>query len=226
MMYDEAKTLLKRISPPPPRLGFTCQVDTCQLVTIPQASMPGLFWSSQIDLTGDGVPEKIHRSEQCVTIYQDNQQVWQSPPEWQVADLALGDPNDDGRAELILALYKPGPFGRETSHPFIIGYRGGMYRILWGGSPARDPILELELGDVTGDGVQELIILEESSTDNQRFVSVWRWHGWGFSQLWRSQRGFYRDLTLIPGKIGGQQTISVSAPRYGVQIGLDPDKSD
>lgn len=226
MRYDEAYALLKRVSPPPPQLGFTCQVNTCQPVTIPQASTPGLFWSGQIDLTGDGVPEKIHRREQCVTIYQDNQQVWQSPPEWQVVDLALGDPNDDGRAELMLALYKPEPSGRETSHPFIIGYRGGMYRILWGGSSVRDPILELELGDVTGDGVQELVVLEEGRTDNQRFVSVWRWHGWGFSKLWRSQSGFYQDLTIIPGKIGGLQTISVYAPRYGVQIGLDPDKSD
>jgi hypothetical protein len=226
MRDDEAKTLLKRVSPFPQRLSFTCYDDTCDPVSIPQASTPGLFWSSQIDLTGDGVPEKIHRSKEGVTIYQDNQQVWQSPPEWQVADLALGDPNDDGRAELVLALNKPEPSGRDTSHPFIIGYRGGMYRILWGGSPVRDPILELELGDVTGDGIQELVVLAEEGTNNQRFISIWRWHGWGFSQLWRSQSGFYQDLTLIPGANGELQTISVSAQRYEVQRGLDPDNSD
>ncbi len=218
MNYDEAKALLKRISPPPPRLGFTCQAGTCQPITFSQASTSGVFWSGQIDLTGDGMPEKIHKSKEGVTIYQEDQRVWQSPPEWQVVDLALGDPNDDGRAELLLALNKSEPSGVKTSHPFIIGYRGGMYRILWGGSPVRDPILELEIGDVTGDGVQELVVLEEDRVDKQRFVSVWRWHGWGFSQLWRSQGGFYHDLALTQEKVSEPDIISVSAPQNGVQV--------
>ncbi len=226
MDYDEARALFNRVSPPPPRLGFKCQAETCQPVTLSQANTSGVFWSGHIDLTGDGVPEKIHRNGKGVTIFQDSQQVWKSPPEWQVVDLALGDPNDDGRAELLLALNKSEPSGVKTSHPLIFGYRGGMYRILWGGSPVRDPILELEMGDVTGDGVQELVVLEEDGVDKQRFVSVWRWHGWGFSQLWRSQGGFFQDLVLTPGKVGEPGTISVSAPQYGVPVLFAHDRSN
>lgn len=46
-----------------------------------------------------------------------------------------------------------------------------------------DPIREVELGDVEGDGVQELVVLEEQG--NGRVVTVWHWHGWGFSLLHR-----------------------------------------
>jgi hypothetical protein len=27
-------------------------------------------------------------------------------------------------------------------------------------------------------------------------VAVWRWHGWGFSLMWRSPPGRYQDLIL------------------------------
>ncbi|HSF80021.1 MAG TPA: CapA family protein [Anaerolineales bacterium] len=217
MSLEEAGALLERVSPPPPRLGFACPGGDCQPVSAPQAKTSGIFWSGQIDLTGDGVPEKIRRVEQSIVIYQDGQPVWESPPEWRVVDLALGDPNDDGRNELVLALYKPAPSGGETSHPFILGYRSGMYRLLWGGSAVRDPILEVELGDVTGDGRQELVVLEESAANEPHTLAVWRWHGWGFSQLWRSPNGHYRDLSLIPGEGEGIQTISISSLRDGSQ---------
>jgi hypothetical protein len=95
------------------------------------------------------------------------------------------------------------------SHPFIIGYREGAYRILWGGSAVADPIHEVELGDVDGDGVQELVVLEEQGDGRNRAVSVWRWHGWGFSLVWRSPPDHYRDLTLVPGEVGSPPIISV-----------------
>ena len=81
------------------------------------------------------------------------------------------------------------------SHPFIVGYRGGTYRTLWGGSAVGNPIHEVELGDVAGDRSQELIVLE-GDDGGERTISVWRWHGWGFSLTWRSRPGAYRDLVL------------------------------
>jgi hypothetical protein len=62
---------------------------------------------------------------------------------------------------LLLTFWRDDEEGVPGSHPFIVGYRGGIYRTLWalsrsgptprGGGPAvSDPILEL--GDVDGDG--------------------------------------------------------------------------
>jgi len=72
-----------------------------------------------------------------------------------------------------------------------------MYRTLWGGSPVRAPLLEVELGDVDGDGADELVVIEALPDETNRNVTVWRWHGWGFSLVWRSPPGRYRDLILL-----------------------------
>jgi poly-gamma-glutamate capsule biosynthesis protein CapA/YwtB (metallophosphatase superfamily) len=209
MSPDEATSLLARVQPPPRHLGFTCDSQACYPVEIAQTSETGLFWAGEIDLTGDGTPERVRRAGERVMIHRDGVEVWQSPPEWRVADLALGDPNDDGRGELLLALWKQDAAGALRSHPFIVGYREGMYRLLWGGSAVSDPIHEVELGDVDGDGVQELIVLKERGDALDRAVTVWRWHGWGFSLMWQSPPGRYRDLALIPGGDGHPPTISV-----------------
>jgi poly-gamma-glutamate synthesis protein (capsule biosynthesis protein) len=208
MRPREADALLARVRPPLRRFGVVCDGATCQRIDL-EVQTPlvrsGLFWGGRADLTGDGVPEHVRRVGEQVVVHGDGTEVWRSPAEWRVVDVALGDPNDDGRDELLLALWKTGLDGLETpsperedvprSHPFIIGYRGGVYRTLWGGSAVEMPILEVELGDVTGDGKQELIVLEVVDRLG-RTVSVWRWHGWGFSLVWRSEPGPYRDLAL------------------------------
>ena len=201
--------LLARVRPSSHRLHFVCNVETCGLSQESEDAASriasGLFWGGSVDLTGDGAPEDVRRVSEQVIIYQDGSEVWRSPSTWRVADVALGDPNDDGRNELMLALRKPGLDGleppdpakqnRPRSRPFMVGYRGGTYRTLWGGSAVAEPIQELSLGDVDGDGAQELIVLE-GDDPQRRTVSVWRWHGWGFSLMWRSRSGQYGDLTL------------------------------
>ena len=199
MTPGEAVSLLARV-PPPRSIGFACDRAGCRPVEAPNSPEAGPFRSGEIDLTGDGVPEQVRREEGQVVISSAGAETWRSPSEWQVADLTLGDPNDDGRAELLLALYKPDAAGIVRSHPFIVGYRQGAYRVLWGGSAVTDPIREAELGDVDGDRVPELVVLEERGADQA--VTVWRWHGWGFSLVWRSPPGRYRDLVLLPGQAG------------------------
>jgi hypothetical protein len=97
-----------------------------------------------------------------------------------------------------------------TSHPFVVGYRGGRYRELWGGSPVHAPILEVELGDLDGDGLEELAAIEAPIDDSARYVTVWRWHGWGFSLVWRSPPGEYHDLILLPAEKEKPARLSVS----------------
>lgn len=214
MQLDEAKPLLARIQPLPAHLGFSCDPDTCRPVAqVLSTGQSGRFWGGEIDLTGDGLPEKIRRIQEQVTIYRSGTVVWCSDPAWRVVDLALGDPNDDGRWEALLALWKPDDQGRWRSHPFIIGYRWGIYRDIWGGSAVEDPIHEVELGDVDGDGVQELIVLEEAGQNGQRAVSVWDWHGWGFKLRWRSASGPYENLTFLPATNKSPPLISVAVNR-------------
>lgn len=209
MSPEDSESLLARVEPSSPRLHFVCDVETCRRSQGPagtaRRTASGLFWGGSVDLTGNGSREDVRRVREQVIIYQDGREVWRSPSTWRVTDVALGDPNDDGRSELMLALWKPGldglehpdPAKRDTprSRPFMVGYRGGTYRTLWGGSAVAEPIQELALGDVDGDGAEELVVLEGSDPQG-RTVSVWRWHGWGFSLTWRSRPGPYWDLVL------------------------------
>ncbi len=207
MNADDSAALLDRILPAQ-RTGFACSKESCWAIPASETSRRGAFFSGAIDLTGDGVNEIVRRTDGEVQILDAREVVWRSPPEWEVVDLALGDPNDDGRFEAILAIERTAAGGKTVSQPFVIGYRGGTYHDLWGGSPVHAPVLEVELGDVDGDGAEELIVLEASPDRPERYVSVWRWHGWGFSLVWRSPPGSYRDLILVPAP-GGKQDVAV-----------------
>jgi hypothetical protein len=193
---------------------FTCTEDTCRAyepapccASIGNAAAAP-FISGEIDLTGDGVPETVRRAGAQLVVEQGGTEVWRSPTHWEVVDAALGDPNDDGRGEILLAFRREDDAGIMASHPFVIGYRGGIYRTLWGGSAAVDPIREVALGDVDGDRAQELVVVEAGGSKNA--VTVWAWHGWGFSLVWRSEPGAYYDLVVLPGENGVPDTIRVA----------------
>jgi len=210
MAVGDSEPLLERILPVE-RDGFVCSTDTCRSFPVPQEERNGLFWSGAIDLTGDGQSEIIQRQGQSLEIYQDGQSVWHSPPDWRVLDLALGDPNEDGRYEVMLAIEKVDLAGHSTYHPFIVGYRGGEYRLIWGGSAVSNPLFEVELGDLDGDGRDELSAIEASENGAARYVTVWRWNGWGFSLHWRSPAGRYHDLTILTADGSLPSRLSVSS---------------
>jgi poly-gamma-glutamate synthesis protein (capsule biosynthesis protein) len=198
LLQDEAGALLKRTRPQPAHLAYQCSADSCRLASATDGVGSGLFYIGQIDLTGDGVLETVRRVADHVLIYEQGKLVWESPVDWQVLDAALGDPNDDGRAEIVLALLKPDPQGILRSHPFLIGYRGGIYRQVWGGSAVSYPILEIELADLDGDRSQELVVLEERDPDRQA-ITVWRWHDWVFCQEWSSPESRLENLVAVDG---------------------------
>lgn len=196
----EAEPWLSTLLPPAERLGYVCSTSNCTPVEAPPTAAESRFYSGQIDLTGDGQPETIRREGEQITIYEQGSAVWQSPEAWRVVDVALGDPNDDGRYEIMLAMWQEDADGHERSQPYIIGYRGGIYDLLWGGRPVADPILELKVGDVDGDGSDELIVIEELADGSAQALSVWRWAGWTFTHIWRSEYGTYSDLLLVDGQ--------------------------
>ena len=184
---------LERLQPQLPGLAYACQPQGCTRSGEAPAG-DGIFSSGAIDLTGDGQPERVKLEKERVLVYHGQQLAWQSPPEWHVHDLALGDPDDDGRFDLLLALQKQDAAGAWRSQPFIIGYRGGIYRQVWGGSPVSEPLREVELADVDGDGLEELLVLDEVPGSAQQTLGMWDWNGWGFSLAWRSPAGSYQDL--------------------------------
>jgi len=196
---SEGAPLLARVLPPAPRVGFACDEAGCSPADVPQTEQAGLFYGGRVDLTGDGTPETVRRDGERINIYEKGTLAWQSPADWRVVDVALGDPNDDGRFEVMLAIWRKDEAGYERSQPYILGYRGGDYVLLWGGRPVVDPIRELVLGDVDFDGSDELVVIEEKADGSGQAVSVWRWTGWTFSLAWRSQYGRYRDLILVEG---------------------------
>ncbi len=197
LTLSEGASLLARVLPPAPRVGFACDEAGCIPADVPQTEQNGLFYGGQVDLTGDGTPETVRREGERITIYEKGSLAWQSPAEWRVVDVALGDPNDDGRFEVMLAIWRKDGAGYERSQPYILGYRGGDYVLLWGGRPVVDPIQELAVGDVDGDGSDELVVIEEKADGSGEAVSVWRWTGWTFSLAWRSPYDWYGDLILI-----------------------------
>lgn len=195
-----AELWLTVLLPPPPRLAFACTEVDCLPVAAPSTTESGQFYSGQIDLTGDGQPETVRKEGGRVTIYEGGTAVWQSPADWRVVDVALGDPNDDGRYEVILAIWRKDGAGYERSQPYIVGHRGGVYDLLWGGRPVADPIQELALADVDGDGIEELVVIIEQADGLAQVVAVWQWQGWSFSLQWQSQPGWYRDLVIVAGE--------------------------
>ncbi len=63
---------------------------------------------------------------------------------------------------------------------------------------------------------QDLVVLEARADAGEDVaeastLAVWRWHGWGFSNMWRSPAGAYRDLVLVPGVDGAPDTLQVMA---------------
>jgi hypothetical protein len=203
---DGAAALLARTLPPPPRLGVACDEMSCTTVQLPAAPEASAFYGDAIDLTGDGEREIIRREAGQMVIYEGGAEVWRTPPAWQIDDIALGDPNNDGRYELLLAIHRPDAAGIPRSQPYIIGYRGGRYDLLWGGRPVADPIQELVVGDIDGDGLQELAVIEALADSSGQALSVWRWSGWAFTLRWRSEAGCYRDLRY---DAGGRPALSV-----------------
>jgi hypothetical protein len=192
-------------APPAPRLAWVWDGEKASpLYVPPDTPIPPRPDRLPADLRGNGEPLWGTLNERGVVEVRDGPGpdaplVWHNEAaNWRIARIVAGDPNDDGRIEFVLLLWKPDDEGILRSHPFIMGWRGGHYRIIWGGSATTTPIQDLALTDVEHDGKHELVVLEGGSRpgDIATTVSVWRWHGWGFQLEWRSPPGRWNTLAL------------------------------
>ena len=178
---------------------------TAQPVLVPAGvSVPPHLSRIAADLRGDGTPVWASLDAAGVVTVRagsapDAPVVWTNErPGWRFTRLIAGDPNDDGRIELLLLLWQPDAAGHLHTQPYLLGWRGGRYRIIWGGSATGVPVQDVALADLDADGRSELVALEGGAQagDLGDHVSVWHWHGWGFQLEWRSPTGRWATIGL------------------------------
>ena len=152
------------------------------------------------------------------------------PPTWHITASVLADVTDDGSPEWVLLVWRPWrdwPIQRwvsapspiagfhdaagDSCHLILLDPHGG--REIWAGSALPAPLLALAVGDVDGDGRNEVLTLEGDYTTGRygpaTRVDVWRWNGFGFTLEWRSSPGAFRELRLTDGNNDATLDIAV-----------------
>ncbi len=216
-------------SPILPR-GWQLGASGLELVQLPSSLQP-VEPITTGDLNGDGLPEHLSLINHQASIYENEDLVWQSPPEWSITQAALTDLDQDGQLEatfLVWREFRPWPVddwlphgGRidsfhdtqnQSCHIILIGYSRGAYRELWAGSAFADPIISFAAADLDGDGVQELATLEESYTTHKsgraHRLKIWRWNFFGFNAV-SSIEGTFHQMALA---ISSEDRLFVLTP--------------
>ncbi len=166
----------------------------------------------EIDFDYDGENEKVVLDNGVVSIYRKGEVWWQSDPDWQVENVLLADLNWDGKIELNMSLWKQGSYGDDLpfwieendsdfgNHFFIYGFKEGEIRPIWCSSTIDYPIHKMAASDINGDGKDELVVLEGTYDQPQdsltKYVGIWSWNDWGFSNDFRSEEDQFCDLKI------------------------------
>jgi hypothetical protein len=165
----------------------------------PDIVLPESAQELEVDLHGDGEPLRATLTDGVVEVRDGAEVVWQNESSsWNVAGMDAGDVDNDGRFEVLLRLWKPDTEGVLRSHPFLMGWRGGYYRIFWGGSAVKRPIQDAAIGAVTGSR-NMLVVLDGGTMPGERAdrVAVFAYQDWQFVQQWHSEPGQYERVALL-----------------------------
>jgi len=173
-----------------------------------------------VDLRGDGAPLWASLDASGLVAIRDGPAadapvVWRNEaPSWRVTRIDAGDIDGDGRIELFLLLWRPAASGKLGAHAFLVGWRGGRFGVIWGGSATTPPLQDAAIGDLDGDGRHELAVLlgGASPGDAASFVAVWRWHDWVFEELWRGDAAGAKRLWLHDLDGDGRSEIVAGRP--------------
>jgi hypothetical protein len=152
------------------------------------------------------------------------------PSTWRITASALADMTGDGSPEWALVVWRPwrdwpiqswstapSPIAGfhdaagESCHLILLDPRDG--REVWAGSALPAPILSLAVGDVDGDGRNEVVALEGDYATGRNGpasrVDVWKWNGFGFTLEWRSPPGVLHRLGLTDANDDGILDVAV-----------------
>ncbi len=155
------------------------------------------------DLDGDGKTEEYSLSDNILSVKEEELSLWESPQEWHVDGFSLGDADNDGKANLVVSLWKKGSFGKikpfwhegedvsYKNHLFVYKLEGEAFRPVWCSSDLYRPILSFDIKDDDGDGLNELVVREgqykkvtgeryTTDPDAEARTTVWQWEEWGF----------------------------------------------
>jgi hypothetical protein len=141
-----------------------------------------------------------------------------TPPDWDITASTLADLTGDSELEWVLLVWRPWrdwPIQAWVSAPSPISTfhdaEGNSCHLilldpedgheLWAGSALPAPLLALAVGDVDGDGLDEVVTLEGDYRTGRdgpaSHIDVWAWNDFGFSLEWRSAEGTFHQLDLI-----------------------------
>ena len=143
------------------------------------------FRSMSINKIGQDKQAKI-QDYRAVVDFSNHQLFWESPRQWKVENILLGDVNNDNEPELVLTLWKYGRYGSDLpfwqkqninewgNHLFLYQIEGDFIRQIWGSSTIKNPINEIALLKTTSGN--KLVVLAYDG------LSFWQWDEWNFYQ--------------------------------------------
>ncbi|MDD4803180.1 MAG: hypothetical protein PHF24_09620 [Syntrophomonas sp.] len=155
------------------------------------------------DLDHDGSPETYVLNKRILSVYENDELLWNSPENWMVQSFILADVNHDSVEDLLMVVWKKGNYGpdkpfwilqddpRFSQHLFLYNLLQKHMKPLWMSSALDQPIKTLQIEDPNNDGKNILLVQASTysisgwlkpartSSDSQ----VWQWKGWGFYRL-------------------------------------------
>ncbi len=155
------------------------------------------------DLNGDGKNEQYILERGQLKVSQADKLIWQTDDQWWVDSFFLADSDNNGVVELNISLWKKGRFGSSkpfwieddqqtfSNHFFVYKLVGSEMKMVWGSSDLKSPNCSFEIYDYDQDGKNELVVIEGVSKWYSHCVgthfATWRWNGWGFTNLTRTE---------------------------------------
>lgn len=136
----------------------------------------------ETDINENNILEKTYFDVFQVTVEENEKIIWQSHPAWQVENLQIADINNDGQDDWNMSLWLTDEESNVSNRFFIYCWKKDKIDACWDSSPLDDPIDEMKILDFNNDELQELIVIDEDTeNENQKYLSVWQWNGWGVS---------------------------------------------
>lgn len=182
------------------------------------SSVGNLVTVRDADLDDDGIPERLTLMRGALSVERDGTEIWSSPAGWWIDDLIVGDLTRDGQADLSFSVWKSGDYGSSRpfwvteedldirNHLFVYRLEADGLAPVWQSSNLAAPNCALAAADTDGDGLQELIVAEGAygtRPDCQAtHLAVWRWGGWGFSNVWRQEVEDLEGFDIVAGRHG------------------------